>query len=58
MVVGVKMEPHSTELLTWALFKVAQPGDVVVALHVLGNDGTEITLQSTPFLLASFFGLK
>lgn len=38
MVVGVKMEPHSTELLTWALFKVAQPGDVVVALHVLGND--------------------
>ncbi|KAH1094648.1 hypothetical protein GYH30_040089 [Glycine max] len=38
VVVGMKMDSHSTELLTWALFKVAQPGDVVLALHVLGND--------------------
>ncbi|BAT82155.1 hypothetical protein VIGAN_03212100 [Vigna angularis var. angularis] len=38
VVVGVKMDSHSTELLTWALFKVAQPCDVVLALHVLGND--------------------
>ncbi|XP_027331350.1 probable receptor-like protein kinase At3g17420 isoform X2 [Abrus precatorius] len=38
VVVGVKMDSNSTELLTWALFKVAQPGDVVFALHVLGND--------------------
>ncbi|KAK7385131.1 hypothetical protein VNO78_30842 [Psophocarpus tetragonolobus] len=37
VVVGVKMDSHSTELLTWALFKVAQPGDLVLALHVLGN---------------------
>ncbi|KAK7320965.1 hypothetical protein VNO77_30968 [Canavalia gladiata] len=38
VVVGVKMDSLSRELLTWALFKVAQPGDVVLALHVLGND--------------------
>ncbi|XP_020215172.1 probable receptor-like serine/threonine-protein kinase At5g57670 [Cajanus cajan] len=38
VVVGVKMDSHSRELLTWALFKLAQPGDVVLALHVLGND--------------------
>ncbi|XP_061372185.1 protein kinase STUNTED-like isoform X2 [Gastrolobium bilobum] len=35
VVVGVKMDSHSRELLTWAMVKVAQPGDVVVALHVL-----------------------
>lgn len=39
VVVGVKMDSPSRELLTWALVKVAQPGDIVVALHVLGNDG-------------------
>jgi len=57
VVVGVKMDSHSTELLTWALFKVAQPCDVVLALHVLGNDGIYITIPSNdafPFL--PFFG--
>ena len=44
VVVGMKMDSHSTELLTWALFKVAQPGDVVLALHVLGNDGINKTI--------------
>lgn len=39
VVVGVKLDSPSRELLTWALVKVAQPGDIVVALHVLGNDG-------------------
>ncbi|RDX88967.1 Receptor-like cytosolic serine/threonine-protein kinase RBK2, partial [Mucuna pruriens] len=38
VVVGVKMDSHSRELLTWALFKLARPGDLVLALHVLGND--------------------
>ncbi|KAF3955590.1 hypothetical protein CMV_019202 [Castanea mollissima] len=38
VVVGVKLDSPSRELLTWALVKVAQPGDLVVALHVLGND--------------------
>ena len=39
VVVGVKMDSPSRELLTWSLFKVAQAGDTVVGLHVLGNDG-------------------
>ena len=39
VVVGVKLDSPSRELLTWALVKVAQPGDLVVALHVLGHDG-------------------
>ncbi|KAE8718635.1 NAD(P)H-quinone oxidoreductase subunit M [Hibiscus syriacus] len=35
VVVGVKFDSSSRELLTWALVKVAQPGDCVIALHVL-----------------------
>ncbi|XP_030455174.2 protein kinase STUNTED isoform X2 [Syzygium oleosum] len=38
VVVGVKLDPQSRELLTWALVKVAEPGDRVVALHVLGSN--------------------
>ncbi|KAL8482240.1 hypothetical protein ACS0TY_028406 [Phlomoides rotata] len=38
VVVGVKLDSHSRELLTWALVKVAQAGDRVVALHVLRNN--------------------
>ncbi|XP_044479294.1 probable receptor-like serine/threonine-protein kinase At5g57670 isoform X1 [Mangifera indica] len=38
VVVGVKLDAHSRELLTWALVKVALPGDTVIALHVLGNN--------------------
>lgn len=39
VVVGVKMNSQSRELLTWALVKVAQSGDRVIALHVLGDNG-------------------
>ncbi|KAL3572789.1 hypothetical protein D5086_026693 [Populus alba] len=35
VIVGVKLDSMSRELLTWALVKVAQPGDTVIALHVL-----------------------
>ncbi|KAF7816806.1 putative receptor-like serine/threonine-protein kinase [Senna tora] len=38
VVVGMKLDSPSRELLTWALVKVAQPGDLVVALHVLSNN--------------------
>ncbi|KAA8531257.1 hypothetical protein F0562_005966 [Nyssa sinensis] len=40
VVVGVKLDSRSRELLTWALVKVAQSGDRVIALHVL-NPKTE-----------------
>lgn len=36
--VGVKLDSYSRELLTWALVKVAQAGDRVIALHVLKNN--------------------
>ena len=45
VVVGVKLDSRSRELLTWALVKVAQPGDSVVALHVLGDNGMVLLLR-------------
>lgn len=39
IVVGVKLDQPSKELLTWALVKLAHPGNHVVALHVLHPDG-------------------
>lgn len=44
ILVGVKVDAPSRELLTWALVKVAEPGDTVIALHILGN-GTLLVLQ-------------
>ncbi|KAG6784119.1 hypothetical protein POTOM_009804 [Populus tomentosa] len=38
VIVGVKLDSMSRELLTWALVKVAQPRDTVIALHVLGSN--------------------
>ena len=37
VVVGVKFDTSSSELLDWALVKVAEPGDTVIALHILTN---------------------
>ncbi|GMJ05630.1 hypothetical protein like AT2G16750 [Hibiscus trionum] len=34
VLVGVRLDGRSRDLLSWALVKVAQPGDCVVALHV------------------------
>lgn len=42
LVVGVKLDQPSKELLTWALVKLAHPGDHVVALHVLDPDGMSV----------------
>ncbi|KFK42126.1 hypothetical protein AALP_AA2G214300 [Arabis alpina] len=38
ILVGVKLDAPSRELLTWALVKIAEPGDTVIALHILGNE--------------------
>ncbi|XP_050207022.1 protein kinase STUNTED-like isoform X2 [Mercurialis annua] len=35
VVVGVKFDGESRELLTWALMKVSKPGDRLIALHVI-----------------------
>lgn len=52
VVVGVRLDQQSRELLTWALVKVAQPGDRVVALHVLHSSTEE---QSTLLSLVKTF---
>ena len=50
VVVGVRMELQSRELLTWALVKVAQPGDCVIALHVLDSAAGNCFVFATLFL--------
>ncbi|KAH6784823.1 kinase with adenine nucleotide alpha hydrolases-like domain-containing protein [Perilla frutescens var. hirtella] len=46
VVVGVKVDSRSKELLTWALVKVAQSGDRVIALHVLDPNADKSDLLS------------
>ncbi|KAF8088446.1 hypothetical protein N665_0541s0011 [Sinapis alba] len=49
VVVGVKFDAASSELLDWALVKVAEPGDTVIALHILNSacDSSLISLVKT-----------
>ncbi|XP_043716902.1 uncharacterized protein LOC122664926 [Telopea speciosissima] len=51
VMVGVKLDAESRELLTWALVKVAQTGDRVIALHVL-NDSDVIDRDGKSCLLS------
>ncbi|KAE8701090.1 Kinase protein with adenine nucleotide alpha hydrolases-like domain, putative isoform 5 [Hibiscus syriacus] len=37
VLVGIKFDADSKQLLTWALVKVVQPGDQVIALHILDS---------------------
>ncbi|KAK6143198.1 hypothetical protein DH2020_023546 [Rehmannia glutinosa] len=46
VVVGVKLDSRSRELLTWALVKVAQSGDRVIALHILDPNADKSILLS------------
>ncbi|KAK4476639.1 hypothetical protein RD792_015799 [Penstemon davidsonii] len=46
VVVGVKLDLRSRELLTWALVKVAQTGDRVIALHILDPNADKSSLVS------------
>ncbi|KAJ9704119.1 hypothetical protein PVL29_005419 [Vitis rotundifolia] len=54
VVVGVKLDQRSKELLTWALVKVAQSGDRVVAVHVL-TDAATVTMTGGKSSLLSLF---
>lgn len=54
ILVGVKLDAPSRELLTWALVKVAEPGDTVIALHILGN-GTFMVFSKFLFHKSSDF---
>lgn len=39
VLVGIRIDSRSRELLSWALVKVAEPGDCVVAVHVCRSSG-------------------
>lgn len=39
VLVGIPIDGQSRELLGWALVKVAQPGDCVIAAHVCRSSG-------------------
>lgn len=41
VVVGVKLDSRSKELLTWALVKAARSGDRVIALHIIDSNTGE-----------------
>jgi len=42
VLVGIRIDDHSRQLLNWALVKVAEPGDCVVAVHVVKNPGKRL----------------
>ena len=42
VVVGIGFDGHTRELLDWAVVKVADPGDCVVALHICRNSGSSV----------------
>ncbi|KAH8498118.1 hypothetical protein H0E87_017152 [Populus deltoides] len=48
VLVGIRIDSHSRELLSWAIAKVAEPGDCVVAVHVCGSSGH--ALRDKPLL--------
>ncbi|CAA7396752.1 unnamed protein product [Spirodela intermedia] len=57
VVVAVKMDAQSRELLTWALVKVAEPGDRVIALHVLLTGGDRSNREGNYGSCSSLFSL-
>lgn len=48
--VGIRIDNNSRELLNWALVKVAEAGDCVIALHVCRNSSKLPTSHMLIFL--------
>ncbi|XP_062081767.1 protein kinase STUNTED-like [Humulus lupulus] len=48
VLVGIRIDSHSREILSWALVKVAEPGDSVVAIHICRN--SDEALKKKPSL--------
>ena len=42
VLVGIRIDGYSRQLLNWALVKVAEPGDCVIAVHVVKSSGKEL----------------
>lgn len=51
VLVGIQIDNNSRELLSWALVKVAEPGDCVIAVHVCGSSGNACNDLLTFFYL-------
>ncbi|XP_047335305.1 protein kinase STUNTED-like isoform X2 [Impatiens glandulifera] len=52
VLVGVRLDSQSNELLTWALVKVARSGDRVIALHILNNSENVAILEGQSTLVS------
>ncbi|KAF9684491.1 hypothetical protein SADUNF_Sadunf04G0123700 [Salix dunnii] len=48
VLVGIRIDSQSRELFSWAIVKVAEPGDCVIAVHVSGSSGH--ALRDKPLL--------
>lgn len=42
VLVGIRIDSPSRQLLNWALVKVAEPGDCVIAVHVVKSSGNHV----------------
>lgn len=54
VLVGIRIDSHSRDLLSWALVKVAEPGDSVIAIHVCRNAGNPLF----PLLISEPYGFN
>lgn len=43
VLVGIRINSESREVLSWALVKVAEPGDSVIAIYVRPSSGNEFS---------------
>ncbi|KAK2435145.1 Protein kinase superfamily protein [Trifolium repens] len=46
VLVGIRIDTQSRQLLNWAIVKLAQPGDCVIAVHVVKNKNSDYVSKS------------
>lgn len=54
VLVGIRIDSESRDLLSWALVKVAEPGDCVVAVHV-SRTSSGMSFKTHNFYLCCIF---
>ncbi|CAN6485266.1 unnamed protein product [Victoria cruziana] len=55
LLVGIRMDGEGHELLSWAIFKVAEPGDGIIALHVFKDSGPSTKNKVSTLCLTKSF---
>lgn len=53
VLVGLQMDANGKELLNWAMSRVAEQGDRVMAVHVCRDSGTISTTVNSPVIYLS-----